>query len=203
MAERQVSVEFNVKDMIAAAHRVNGAVDQIPYVLSNLLNDGAFKTRQVLVESTWPTHVQVRNQRFISAALQVDKANKHNLEVAVYDRLGHGHLMAHAEGGMKQVSGPHIAIPNQNVIRITGHGVSQPNRPKALIARTPKRALRIKNNMIFIGKHGRLELQYLLRASAKIKKSVPFNEDFKYVMNENVRTGFADAMKKAMATRRA
>jgi hypothetical protein len=198
----QVTIDFNIKDFIAAADRMKAAHDQLPFVISNLLNDGAFKTRQVLVEQTWPAHVQVRNARFINAALHIDKASKHNLEVAIVDRIGHGHLQAHAKGGTKRVSGPTVAIPNQSVIRLGAHGVRAPDRPAALIARTPKRAMRITNNMMMIGRGGRLVLQYLFRPSVNIKKDVPFYEDFNYTMSNAIRTGFADAMSRAMATRR-
>ena len=56
--------------------------------------------------------------------------------------------------------------------------------------------------MIMIGKGGRLVLQYLSRPTVNIKKDVPFYEDFNYTMSNEICTGFADAMSRAMATRR-
>jgi hypothetical protein len=197
----ETTVNFDVRDFLDAAERVHGLAEELPYVIANLLNDGAFKTRQVLVQDTWPSHVQVRNRQFISAALHVDKATKNNLEVAIYDRLGHAHLKAHAEGGTKQVSGRNIAIPDQSNVRVGAHGVYQSQRPQALIARTPKRALRITKAGIFIGRGGRLVRMFALRPSVKIDADVPFYKDFAYVMSNAIRTGFADAMAFAMRKR--
>jgi hypothetical protein len=194
-------VDFNVDDFKAASELMKGAASQLPYVIANLLNDGAFKTRQVLVNNTWPTHVQVRNARFISAALRVEKASKNNLEVAIYDSIGHAHLQAHAVGGTKRVSGPRIAIPDADNIRVGANGVFKSQTPQAIIARTPKRALRITRAGIFVGRSGRLRRMYVFRSSIPIQATVPFYQDFKYIMNNTIRTGFADAMNFALKKR--
>ena len=183
------------------AERIGGLGSQLPYVIANLLNDGAFKTRQVLVQDTWPTHVQVRNVRFISAALRVEKASKNNLEVAIYDSIGHGHLKAHAEGGTKRVSGPRIAIPDADNIRVGPSGVWKSQSPAAIIARTPKRALRITKGGIFVGRGGTLRRMYAFRPSVPIQPAVPFYKEFNYIMNNAIRTGFKDAMEFAMKKR--
>ena len=196
-----VTVDFNIKDFIEASDRISGAASELPYVIANLLNDGAFKTRQALVSETWPAHVQVRNTNFISAALHVDKANKNNLEVAIFDRLGHGHLKAHAEGGTKRVSGPRIAIPDPANVRSGAHGVWKSQSPHSIIARTPKRALRITKAGIFVGRGGTLHRMYAFRPSVSIQASVPFYDDFKYIMGEAIRTGFKDAMDFALRKR--
>lgn len=197
----EVTVDFNIKDFDAAAKEINGLASELPYVIANLMNDGAFKTRQVLVSDTWPRHVQVRNASFIAAALRVEKANKSGLEVSIYDIIGHGHLQAHAVGGTKRVSGPRIAIPDATNIRKGGRGVWKSMTPKAIIARTPKRALRITSQGIFVGRGGQLHRAYAFRPSVQIRASVPFYQDFKYIMNNTIRTGFKDAMNFAMKKR--
>jgi hypothetical protein len=197
----EVKVEFSIKDFISMSEQMKGIESELPYVIANLLNDGAFKTRQVLVSDTWPSHVNVRNASFISAALRVDKASKSNLEVAIYDSIGHGHLQAHAVGGTKRVAGPRIAIPDATNIRKGARGVWRSQSPKAIVARTPKRALRITSRGIFVGRGGQLHRAYAFRPSVQIKASVPFYEDFNYVMNNAIRTGFKDAMNYAMKKR--
>jgi hypothetical protein len=194
MPDRQVTVDFNIKDFIAAAERIEGATQVLPYVIANLLNDGAFKTRQVLVQDTWPTHVNARNKNFISAALRVEKANKNNLEVKIYDQLDRGHLKKHAEGGTKQARGNNIAIPDEANVRKGAGGVYKSQLPSSIIARTPKRALRITTHGIFVGRGGRLVRMYSLKPTVEIKADVPFYKDFQYVMLNAVRTGFADAV---------
>ena len=169
-------VKIDLSDIERWTKDIGGKADQIPFVMSQLLNDGAFKTRQVLV-NMWPNKVTVRNANFISAALQINKSDKHNLTVEIYDRIGHGHLKAHDVGGTKQVAGGKIAIPNQSRIRIGARGVPPSQRPKAIIARTPKRALRITSRGIFVGQHGRLNLVYNFANSSKHQSRCPVQRD--------------------------
>ena len=42
---------------------LGAAADQMPFVLAGLLNEGAFKARQVWINQTQPSHVQQRNAR--------------------------------------------------------------------------------------------------------------------------------------------
>lgn len=195
------SVEFNLADIERLTRQVGGAADQLPFVMSTLLNDGAFKARQVLVSQTWPRSVTVRNTSFLGAALQVNKSNKANLRVEIFDRLNRANLQAHAKGGTKP-SRKRLAIPLPGSVRYGVHGIPARQRPKGVIARTPARALRITQRGIFVGKGGRLHLKYSFKPSATQPKDVPFYEDFEFVMRAAVRTGFADAMRRAMSTRR-
>jgi hypothetical protein len=195
-------IKFDMHDFINQAKHFGDFADQVPFVVSQLLNDGAFKTRQVLIEQMWPQSVTVRNTRFLSAALHINKSTKSNLRVEIVDTLGHGHLKMHDVGGTKTVARGRIAIPNPDAIKLGAHGVPQGQRPHAIIARTPARALRITSRGIFVGDSGRLRLLYSLTPQAKINPDVPFSETFEYVMRESVRTGFADAMRRAIATRR-
>lgn len=196
-----MNVTFQLADLERLARRVGGAVDQLPFVASQLLNDGAFKARQVLINQTWPAGVTVRNSSFLNAALTVNKSTKNNLQVEIIDKLKRAHLQAHAKGGVKTAF-KRLAIPVPGSVRYGAHGITKRDRPKGLIARTPARALRITSRGILVGKGGRLQLKFSFRPSAQIKKTVQFYEDFAFVMQAALRTGFADAMRKAMSTRR-
>ena len=195
------TVEFNLADIERLTKQVGGAADQIPFVMSQLLNDGAFKARQVLVSQTWPRSVTARNASFIAAALRINKSTKGNLRVEVTDVLNRAHLQLHAKGGVKQAR-RRLAIPVPGSVRYGAHGIRERDRPKALIARTSARALRITQRGIFVGQGGRLHLKYSFKPAATQPKDVPFYEDFAFVMRAAVRTGFADAMRRAMRTRR-
>lgn len=194
-------VQFRLDALEAMARNVGGAVDQLPFVVSQLLNDGAFKARQVLVSQTWPRAVKARNPSFIAAALRVERSTKTNLVVAITDVLNRAHLQQHAKGGTK-LARSRLAIPVPGSVTYGVHGIPKRQRPRGLIERTPKRAIRITARGIFVGQGGRLHLKYSFKPSAAIRKDVPFYEDFEFVMRAAVRTGFADTMRKAMASRR-
>lgn len=194
-------IKLDMSDFYEKARIFGDAADQLPFVISQLLNDGAFKTRQVLLQM-WPEKVTVRNQAFLNAALHVNKSDKTNLTVEIVDQIGHAHLKMHDEGGTKKVDHGRIAIPNPAYIKIGPHGVPIGQRPIDIINMTPKRALRITSRGIFVARGGKMRLMYTLTPQAKIKSDVPFSETFEYTMRENIRTGFQDTMRKALASRR-
>lgn len=195
--------DLNVDQFVKKTEELGAAYDQLPFVLASLLNDAAFAARRVLVETTWPSHVTQRNKAFISASLRVQKAEKQNLSVHIYDVLKRGHLKEHATGGVTvPFRARKFAIPMPGQIRRTSRGVASNQTPTALIARTPKRALRVTSRGIFVAEHGRLHLKYSLKPTVNQPKDVPFFEDFEYSIRAEMRTGFADKMAMAMATRR-
>jgi hypothetical protein len=80
--------------------------------------------------------------------------------------------------------------------------VPQSQRPSAIIAKTPKRALRVTSRGIFIGQGGRLHLIYSLRPQLQQPADVPFYQDFADAVTTDMRTGFDEKMKAAMLSRR-
>jgi hypothetical protein len=189
---------FDLRAFEARAKELGGQIDQLPFALANSLNQGAFNARRVLVENTWPTHVTVRNSRFMNAALQVEKATKRDLTVAVSDKLGRAHLALHAKGGTKRARG-RLAIPTKAVTR-GARGVPQSQRPANL-----KRAV-VRGGLIFQaqgrGKNAKLRLMFKLQPSAQQPKDVPFFETWRDVMQREMRANFGPAMAKAMQSRR-
>ena len=193
-----ISITFDLSAFENRAKDIGGAVDQVPFALAGAMNDAVKNARTVLVTRTWPGHVTVRNKSFIGAALRTEFANKKQLKVAVFDNLSRGHLDLHAKGGTKQAKG-RLAIPTSRVKRGSS-GVVKSQRPTAL-----KRAV-LKGGLLFQaegkGKSSRLRLMFKLQPTAKIKKDVPFREDFETAMGEGVRTAFGPVMRRAMASRR-
>jgi hypothetical protein len=197
-----LELRFNTFDFEMRARELDAAIDQVPYALALTLNRAAQNTRRVLIESTWPTHVQQRNSSFIGRALRTKWATKTNLVVEIYDDLGRAHLKLHARGGARVPRSRFAIAPDANALR-KAHGIPKSQRPKAIIAKTPKRALRITSKGIFVGEGGRLHLKYAFKQSTDQPRDVPFYDDFRSTMAIELRTSFAAAMARAMKGRRA
>jgi hypothetical protein len=93
-------------------------------------------------------------------------------------------------------------VPLKGWARLGPRGIAPLQKIQAIIANTPKRALRITPQGLFVGENGRLQLRYSWKQQVVQPKRVPFYEDWAYVMSESLRTGFADKMRAAMRTRK-
>jgi hypothetical protein len=196
-----ITINFDVTQFERKVAQLGAAMDQLPFALSRSLNAAAVNTRTVLVRQTWPQAVQQRNVNFISAALRTKFSTKRDLRVEIYDRMGRAHLALHARGGTKGSRG-RLAIPAKGRIVFTSSGPRKSQTPRAIVANTPKRALRITPKGIFVGKGGRLNLMYSFATSARILPDVPFEKDFETTMRVELRTSFPAAMASAMKGRR-
>lgn len=179
---------------------MGGAIEQMPFAISKALNTAAFNARTVLVQSTWPTHVQVRNSRFINAALKVDPSRKHDLTVSITDARmnGRGNLALHAKGGVKQSRG-RVAVP-QAFIKRGAHGVSSKQRPMTLVNSFKRGGVILQR--IGKGSTAHLRIAYALTSRAYIKKDVPFVDDFNTAMRNDLVANIPAAMMKAMGSAR-
>ncbi|MES2694179.1 MAG: hypothetical protein V4773_11955 [Verrucomicrobiota bacterium] len=193
-----MELTFDFSELEKKARRIGASADQVPYALARSLNDAAEVTRSYLISSTWPSSVVVRNQSFLKAALTTKgaRATKENQSVEIYDRLNRASLDEHAEGGVKTPRGDNLAIGGRNVRR-GARGVVASQRPKVL-----KNAFR-KGDVIYqrVGKN-KLKLMYVLKPSAKIKKDVPFHEDFARVMKSEIVKALPKNVAIAMRTAR-
>lgn len=198
-------VSFDMSGFERVAASVGALQDQIPFALSQSLNDGLFAARDHLITNTWPAHVSVRDPNFLRNALRVERASKTNLAGAVTNqgtRAGNrGHLVIHETGGTKRPAKSKIAIPDRKVLaRRSGRGI-----PKSLRPGTAPNTFR-KGDVIYQvtgGKKSRkLKLLYTLKPSAPIKGVVPFHADFDMVMRREVTRAFPVRIRAAMASRR-
>jgi hypothetical protein len=196
-----IELQIDTSSFERRAKELHAQIDQVPYALALAMNQAAKNARQVLVQDTWPSHVAQRNTSFIGRALRTNFANKRNLTVEIYDSLGRAHLKLHDTGGDKTAKGT-FAIPVTGAIKRTAKGVAKSKRPHALVVNTPKRALRITNKGIFVGKGGRLHLMYSFKSSTGQPADVPFDRDFREAMTVELRTSFPAALSRAMASRR-
>ena len=198
-----IEIQFELRDFERQTRQLGAAFDQIPFALSRALNDAAKTTRQHLIDDTWPQHVTVRSRGFLKWALLRTFATKSSLRVEIHDERaqGRGHLLLHAKGGAK-IARKRLAIPPKGTVSRTASGVRKSQRPAAIIARTPKRSLRITAGGIFVGKGGRLVLKYLFRRSVNQPADVPFVSDFGDMMRRLAHQSFTKRMKEAMSSRR-
>ena len=196
--------KIDMHEIEQAANKIGAAQDQIPFAMSRVLNDAAFATRRVLAEETWPRHVTQRRKNFPSVVLHVDRSSKGHLTVAIRElEQKTPSLQRHAKGGVKRPRGRNLAIPLKAWVQRTSQGaVRKDMSPKAIIARTPKRALRITNRGIFVGEGGRLHLRYSLKGQALQPPDVPFEKEFERSMTYAINQLFEPRMQLAMATRR-
>lgn len=197
-------LKLDLFDFERKAHQIGGAIDQVPFALSRSLNQAADNARTLLVQDTWPRSVTVRNRGFLRWALHIVYSTKTQLSVEINDERaqGRGHLALHAKGGTKRARN-RLAIPPQGTVTRTSSGVRRSQRPAAIIAKTPKRALRITPRGIFVGVRGQgLTLKYLFRRSVEQPADVPFEDAFRDAIRRDAAASFPAEMKKAMLTRR-
>jgi hypothetical protein len=198
-----IDLQLDASEFERRAKDLHGAIDQVPFALSLALNGAVKNAREVLIHDTWPQHVTQRNPGFIKWALRMVFSTKRNLRVEIYDQSPdqRAHLKLHADGGTKTGRGQ-LAIPPQGSVARGAHGVRKSQRPAAIVANTPKRALRITPKGIFVGKGGRLVLKYLFRKSVEQPADVPFEQAFQDAVLRAVRASFPAAIAKAMRPRR-
>lgn len=200
-----MTLKIDIRDFERLAKEMGGFVDQIPFAMAGALNTAAFDARKRLIGETWPGAIEARNSSFLGAALRVERATKRDLTVAVSETGpagGRANLVAHAESAVKRPRGRVLAIPPAGTVRRGAHGIPKGQKPRAIVASTPKRALRITKQGIFVGQGGRLHLRYAFETAAQIKADVPFYTDFDRFMAARLPGAFCDAMVKAMMTRK-
>jgi hypothetical protein len=192
-------LEFDWVELEQAAKNLNAAADQIPYAMALAMNRSADVTRNLLIKSTWPTHVKQRNASFIAASLTTRdaRASKMSLSVEIYDKLDRGNLEMQAKGGTRTPhGGSNLAVPVSSVPR-TSRGVPARFRPKNMPT-----AVRKGDVLYAKDRRGKLRLLYILKHATKIPRRVPFYEDFAASMQREMQRNIPLAVAQAMSTRK-
>jgi hypothetical protein len=203
-----IDLKIEVDEFILRAQQLGATIDQIPYILARSLNDGAEKTRTVLIEDTWPSSVQARNRSFIGAALTTKgaRATKETLEVQIYDRLGRANLLLHAKGGTRRAEGGNIAVPSSRNVTRTARGAVRPTQLPKNLQRSFKRGRfifqEVGRRSKKAGSVQRLRLMYTLTPNVPIKLDVPFYRDFAETMRQAMREAIPKNVEIAMRTKR-
>jgi hypothetical protein len=204
MSKRGGGLHIDTSAFQRQAKALGAAADQLPYIASNSLNDGVFVARRALVQKVWPASVEVRNRTFLTSALEVKKASKTDLSVELKDKHGRGNLLQHAEGGVaKPKKAQRLAVPASPKIKRGPRGVVKSMLSRALIARTPDRALRVTSRGLFIAVNGKLELMFAFVKSYMLQEDVPFYQSFAMNVRRTVEETLPKNVARAMKTREA
>ncbi len=176
---------------------------QIPFAMSQALNDTAFDVRRHIVDRIWPNSFpRAANKRFPNVAFRVKKATKRNLESVVFDRLKRDWLMLHIRGGTKRPwTSRNLAVPV---------GVKRTATGRISAAKSPRN---LQNS--FIGEGGtaifqrvggkrqrRIKMMYALTPTAQIDRVFPFFRQARLKVDQVFPRHFARRFKKALATAR-
>ncbi len=178
-----VNVSSNYKKLSRSLDQLGKK--QLPFAFSKTLNDTMFAVRKHVVEKTYPRSVQVRDRRFFSAIMRIDKSHKTRLTTTLRDIEGRDYLQVLTKGGIKRPrGGGHLAVPSEQVkTKRTGKGVPARLRPRKIVA-SPRGFVgktRTGAPVIFERKHLRkrypLRVVYYLANSGRIPKQFPFYKD--------------------------
>lgn len=191
------------------ARNLGLASREFPFAMANALSYSAFKTKDALVNHTWPSAVKVKNTRFMRASLNVDPALARDfragraMSAAIFDNLGHVDLRRLEVGGTKApTKGGLLAIPTSRVKRGAGGAIRVGQKPRGL---DPKKVVK-KGNLLFMregrGKNAKLRLMYKLRPGAKIKPTVPFHADFDRLMRGQLYKAFPTSVRNVLKRNR-
>ena len=108
----QIVLKSNLAEV---TKRIQSYRNQIPYATAQALNSTAFDIRKEIVTNTWPSSVNVRNSRFMNAALRILPAKKTSLTAVVFDMLKREYLARLDKSGTKIPMGNHLAVPARDV----------------------------------------------------------------------------------------
>lgn len=198
----EINLASNVNDVMRNVSNLHRR--QVPFALSQAMNEAAFEVRSEIVQRTYPRAFTVRNSRFINAVMRVAKATKSNLVASVFDQLGRDYLERHSKGGTKTPKGQNLAIPSDNVARNAGGSVRAAQRPRNLLQRKDAFKLDVKGNSFIAKRDGKarypIRLLYLLEPRASIAKSFAFYEDAIKVVKERLPDAWSKAWGRAIRT---
>ena len=216
------SMSINVTSNLPAFAKAIDAFgrNQMPFAYAVAINDTAKDVREQIIERTWPSDVNVRNKRFMKAALTpISKRNqdvyatKKNLRAIVgntREKMQRDYLQRLTQGGVKTPRGRHLAIPsNQNTVqRTSGGAVRKADRPRQLLNRKGVFIQRLvkSGDMAIMRRVGKdrypVQMLYLLEPSGQIKKQFGFYDDANTTARRAFQNNFARAFKRAKATAR-
>ena len=185
---------------------------QIPFATAGAINDTLFDIRKQIVGVTAPRAFDIRNKRFLSAAIRVKKASKRNLVGEVFDHLGRGHLGLHARGGTLMPRGRHLAIPGRDIEnkRTAGGAIRKALRPRTVLSKSAKRRAFVttfkSGQQAIVRRKGKkrqpLQVLYLLEPRARIRKTFPFHADAERVARAQFKRHFNRRLRQALRTAR-
>lgn len=138
-------MNINVTSNVSAVTKFIDAFgkNQMPFAMSQALNDAAFAVRKDTIERVWPKSVKVNNPAFMKAMLMPirgdNRATKKRLRSIVQNYPSGArykdYLQRLAVGGIKPVRGRSVAIPAEDMPLRARGGVTARNRPRNALDR--------------------------------------------------------------------
>ena len=200
-------LELDVSSDVDRLMRRMTAVErrQVPFALAGALTSLAFDIRKDAVERTGPESFDLRDPRFLRAAIVVDKASKHDLRARVYDRLESSDLLLHARGLPKYPHGKHVAVPTKHLLpKRRARGVPKAWRPKQVMRKPRVFEQRWKGHLYIwrrkTKKRYPIEPLYLLVPRAQMRKRFPFHERARQIFRAELGQVFHRKFEHAMRT---
>ena len=181
---------------------------QLPFALAGALNDVAFAIRIEEVDHAGHQAFDLRDPRFLRAAIVVDKARKADPVALVYDRLKSSDLALHASGKVKYpFDGHRVAVPTKHILPKRGaRGVPKAWRPKRVM-RKPRVFVKQWKGHEYIWrrrtkKRYPIEPLYLLVPHARMKARFPFYEAASKKFHSDFQAAFNRRFEAALRTAR-
>lgn len=194
----ELSIEFDVGDTQRYLKNVR---KQVPFAISQALNDVAFDARKALRAQAMQK--LDRPTKFTLNGFRVTKANKYKLEAVVFvEAKRAGYLIWQIKGGVRQAKNKGTGVPVG--VRLNKHG-NIPGRKKGLV----------KNQKQFIGVvkgvHGvwqrsggkrnpKVKLMTAFEKSVSYKARFPFSKIIAGVVKSKVQSHFNRRMAQALRT---
>jgi hypothetical protein len=192
--------------------------NQMPFAMSQALNDAAFETRRNTIERVWPSDVDAKNRSFMKAAMMPirgdNRATKRKLRAIVQNHptgaMHKDYLQRLAVGGLKHANGRSIAIPAQDRPPVRGRAGYNRNSPRTVLDRPKAFRQTVGGQQMIlerrIKKRYPLKRLYLLeQRSLNVPKQFGFYEDSQRLarkaFNRNFKKRFAAAKRSAKRAR--
>jgi hypothetical protein len=201
-----MEIKVDMGDVLRLADQLGVAAREIPYSMSRSLNSALFDIRSEFIDRVWPDHVTVRNPSFLRHVLRVETSSKYNLKGAIKEvERTSNPLLDHALGGVRTpAKAREFAIPTSAYAagKQTSRGLRAAARIRELIARTPRRSLRITSRGVYIGRGGKLELAFAFKPRIEMKADVPFFETFETEVRRRFFDKLPEWLIRSLRTRR-
>lgn len=157
---------------------------QIPFAISQAMNDSIFDARKRIVNSTYPKAFDVRNKVFPGFAFKVTKrAKKRDLvaELSTRDGLRRDWIERQIDGGTKLPRGSNLVIPRHpNQVRTKTGRIRVRSKPRVLTDRKDHFVLKRGGRKVGIAKRERddkVKMIYVFARQAKIRPRFRFYAD--------------------------
>lgn len=158
---------------------VNFFRDQVPFALSQTVNDLAFEGRTLIIEKTFPRDFTVRNKAFPRQLWNVERGTKSDPTATIKQNLDRGDMERHTTGGTKTPRGSKLAVPiNPAQVRGAKGAVLKRFKP----ANLTKKYIRQVNGKPVIFSGGKA--MYVLLNSASIDRRFRFYEDLEAMIDQ-------------------